>query len=102
VPATYLVQLATLVLSVLALIILVMVLRKIKRDFFVISMVVLFIFLLIGRITFLAMYFTDIVDGTLFDNIFYNWFNSFLSFFTSFSILYTGISACIRLNKKYE
>jgi hypothetical protein len=99
---TYLVQLGTLILSVIGLVTLIMVLRKTKRDFFVVSMVTLFTFLTIGRIIFLILYFIDLADGTLFNNLFYNWFSAFLSFFTAFSILYTGIVACMRLNKKYE
>jgi hypothetical protein len=94
------IQLAILILSIAGLIILLKVLKKTPKDYFIVSMITLFTFLTLARLIFTIMYFIDIWDGRLFDPIFYNWFNSFLSFFTSFNILYVGILALKRMNKK--
>jgi hypothetical protein len=96
---TWLVQLGTFILSLIGLFILLKVLKKTPKDYFIVSMIVLFIFLTIGRLIFLVIYFVDICDGSLFNPVFYNWFSSFLSFFTSFCVLYVGTLALGRMKK---
>jgi hypothetical protein len=72
-------------------------LKLTSKGSFYITAIVGFMVVLVTRIIFSGIVIVDYTDGILFNNIFYNWFNSFIGTETIVIILYLTILANRRL-----
>lgn len=91
------IQILTLLFGIMGLVIINVVLKNIKKDFFIYTMLNTFGALLLTRIFFSLLYIIDYSDGTLFNNRFYNWFAGFIGLQTVVSVIFIGVLSLNRM-----
>jgi hypothetical protein len=97
--STFIVQVFTAVASIIALVLLFMILNKTKKNFFILSMLWTFIFLMASRLGFTLVYFVDYIDGIIENTILLNWLASFVGLQSVLSVVWIAFLALKKLSE---
>ena len=87
-------------ISLTAFVVLWVVLRKLPRDFFLVSMITLSMALMANAFLFSITYLIDKMDAGIYNVYIYNWWALFIRTQNVSTILYIGILALLRVKRK--
>jgi hypothetical protein len=86
-----------LTVSLLALLFLYLVVKKVSKNDFIVTMLVMSMALMFNIAIFSGLYIIDKIDGQLFDINFYNWYSSFIRLQDCITVLWIAIYAWLRI-----
>jgi hypothetical protein len=87
------------IMAIIAIVILFIVLKRIKRDQFIVTMTVLSLVLMLNAAVYSGIYLVDMVDSKLFNVYFYNYYSLFIRSENCVSILWIAIMALRRTKR---
>jgi hypothetical protein len=84
--------------SLAALLFLYLVVRKVEKNDFVVTMLVMSMALMLNIVVFSSVYLIDSLDGQLFSITVYNWWSSFIRFEDCVTVLWIATYAWLKTN----